>query len=113
MREPAREALLAHALAVVRVAAEDFVGAFAGQHHGHVPAREARQQHGRQRRLVGEGLVEHVDPAVEGVEHVVGRQHERMVAAADVRGHARRFAMLADRDAALEADVEGVDRRCA
>ena len=43
VREPARQALLAHALAIVRVAAEDFVGALAGQHDGDVAAREARR----------------------------------------------------------------------
>ncbi len=41
---------------------------------------------------------------------MVGRQHERMVTAAEMCGHPRRLAMLADGDVAFETDVEGVDR---
>ena len=109
MAEPAGEALLAEALAVIVVSAEHLVGAFAGQHHGDMTARFLREQHRRQRGLIGEGLVEYIDPRIEGTQHIVGAEHEVMVPAAKMRRYPRRMQVLARDPAAHKTDVEGLD----
>ena len=107
--EHARHLLLGETLRVVRVAAEDLVGTFAGQHDRDLAPRELGEQHRRQRRLVAERLVEYIDPPRERRQHLVGREHEAVVAAADVASDARRLLVLAADVVAAKAEVERVE----
>ncbi len=108
--EDSGDALLGHALHVIRVATEHLVGAFAGQDHGDLAPRILREQHRRQRRLVAERLVEHVDPALQRRQHVIGRHHQAVMPAADVPRNAFRFLVLAADVVAGESEIERVER---
>ena len=97
-------------LAVDAVAAEQLVRALARQDDGHVLAGSARQEVYRERRRVGDWLVEVPRDIGKRTGEVVRRHRDLMVVRADALRHLPRPLELIE---ILEADGEGLERPAA
>ena len=103
---PRRQPVVALVTRIGAVAAEYFVTAIAGQHHGHVLTRDFRYEVGRHCRFVSERLIE---PFLQVRQQITGgglRKHALMMLCAEQAGdfaRERSFGLLVG----IEADREG------
>ena len=93
-------------LSIDRVATEQFVGAFAGQHHLHVLTGFARDEEQRDQRRVGNRLVEVPDDLGQRGDELVGLDHLGDVPGADRLGGGHRDVDLGE-SLPLETGGEG------
>ena len=92
---------------VAIVSAEQLVAAIPRQHDGHVLSREPRYVPCRNRRRVGERLVELFDQVIEN-RHPVRLDDELVMIGSEVRGNAARVFELVERRL-VESDRERLD----
>ena len=96
--------------AVLPVAAEQLVGALAGQRDGHVLRRELGQREEAERGQLGDGLVQAPDQILERDALVRHRELDLVVVGAEQLGDATRVRELVALAVLDEADREGLHR---
>src|ERR1700676_216943 len=106
----AGQAIFADAFAIVAIAAENFIGSFTGKNDRYIFSGVLRKEHGRQRRLIAEGLVKDFAPSVEGRQDLLRAQHQAVMVTADVTRDARGLLVLTADVVTPEAQGEGIER---